>query len=222
MTIKIDVETKFKPYRNGALTKKLTIFLDRYVRCGVFGAKAKKRHVNTTRKAYISVGQLALQNEYGTDTYTLKEDRRIKHPQRDEWIVLKKGTSIKIPARPAFRNVVDNQQYVNEIFARITPIVKSLFTAGESKGTSAIKSWKKMGIVMEDVVKKSYSDLNSPKNSSLTQWFKDKDDPLSDTNQVYNAITSKVISEERSIKGAFKQKVNARTKSILNQLRKGK
>lgn len=220
--IEFTVETNYRPYRNGNITKKLEKFLDRYVQCGIFDEAATKP-VKKRTKSYksLKVGKLAIILEFGQEEFKVTKTRIFPHPRiKGEWIKIKKGTSIKIPARKAFRQILENKKYLDEIFNRIAPRMRSLFTAGESKGDSPVKTWKAVAKIAEDITKKSYSSKNFESNSELTQFLKGIDYPLIDNMQLYNSIIAKVKSGSKEAKKLYKQDINKKVKDILGQIRK--
>lgn len=223
----INFQTRIRYNRNGEIPKKVFKFFDNFVKCGVFGSPAKqyiKRRSGTGRDAVkaFRIGQLAVRNEYGTNEYTVQKDIIINNPRatntRDAKFVIKKGTKIKIPARPAFRNMAKDRTHLNAIGRVAKEAVSRLLKGGSVRG-----AWKKIGDASLREIQASYVSKKFKENSKLTVALKGMNFPLVDHLNVYAAIHYKILSSNRETaraeRRAWNNTVRTRTNATMSRLR---
>lgn len=193
MTRVIDfhVETNYRLYRKGQITNKLHNFINRYADAGILDTKdSGRKKYKTDNGRSVDIITIARNNEFGY-SFTPKKTRIIKG-RTGKLMKLKAGKKYNIPKRPAFRRSAEGK-YLKEIQTKVSKRVLGLFTAGQSKSGSVNKAWKDIGKIAKEVIKDSYKDSeNLTKNSPITQTLKGFNHPLTETGQVYDAITYKV------------------------------
>ena len=222
--LEINIDTEYvAAKKDGSLTKKIELFLDHYVKAGVFGGNAskpaKKRQGKT--KA-LKVGRLAVLNEYG---HTIKPKKTIRFPHPNipgKWFILARDKEYEVPPRQVFgRLVIKDTKYFEKIKNEIVARVSILFSPGIRKGDTPRKCWQGVGKIVKDAMQESYKDMDSiDPNSEMTKLLKgEMYPPLMETDTVYDSIDYKVFKDKE---GTESKRAKAELDKLVNELKRKK
>ena len=222
--LEINIDTKYiAAKKDGSLTKKIEMFLDHYVKAGVFGRNASKPAKQRKGKTKaLKVGRLAVLNEYG---HTIKPKKNIilSHPNiPNKRFVLTKDKEYIVPERPVFgRLVIRDTKYFEKIKSEITARVSILFSPGIRKGDTPRKCWEGVGEIVKNTMQESYKDMDNIKpNSEITKLLKgETHSPLMETATVYDSIDYKVLKDKE---GTESKRAKAELDKLVNELKRKK
>lgn len=177
------IELKRKDVQANALKKMYNKLALHYVSVGVHRKEGQEVINIVDGKPYTMIKNACVQ-EFGA-TRTIKKSIRFKSPYTGKWFYIKKGTTIRIPARIFIRIFSQNKQLQKELtqtFKESIETYKFAHPIYENVGEYA-KLKMKSRIIAKQV---------KPKNAPMTVEYKGFNHPLVLTGKLMGAITSEV------------------------------